>query len=135
MYNNYEKFKNDLESQLQSYQYSTDLYEMKKLNDTDEVENILILKNTIFIGTNRMQIKKLDGTIEKYNIERYYPVDERDEKIKELNKKVEELERRLNDEPTKHNKSNNRFNKSNANVDGDVEHESEAKCESISNNE
>ena len=82
-----------------------------------------------------MQIKKLDGTIEKYNIERYYPVDERDEKIKELNKKVEELERRLNDEPTKHIKSTTRGNKSDANDDGNVESESETECESVSNEE
>ena len=111
------------------------LLEVKKLNDTDEAENILIATDTIFIGTNRMQIKKLDGTIEKYNIEKYYPVDEKDEKIKELNKKVEELERKLNNEHTKHNVSTKKCNKPNANDDEHIEPESKAISESVPNEE
>ena len=90
-------------------------------NDTDEVENIFVMQNTIFLGTNKMQIKKLDGTIEKYSIEKYYPIDERDEKIKELNKKVEELERRLNNEPTKHVESITGGNQSSDNANEHVE--------------
>lgn len=135
MFNDYEKIKNDIQNQLNAYQLNNDLFDFKKLNDGDEVENILIMRNTVFIGNNRMQIKKLDGTIEKYNIEKYYPVDEKDEMIKQLNKKVEELERRLNDEPTKHIKSSTRINKSNANDDESIELNTETECESISNEE
>ena len=105
--------KDDIERQIQNCQNTqqpinniintnqpmNDMFELKILNDSDEVENIFINNNTIFLGNNRMQVKKLDGTIEKYNIEKYYPVDEKDEMIKKLNLKVEELERRLNDEP------------------------------------
>ena len=105
---------------------------MKKFKDTEEAENIFIMQNTIFMGTNKMQIKKLDGTIEKYNIEKYYPVDEKDEMIKELNKKVEELERRLNNEPTNNNEPTTRSNESNANASGDVESESKTNGESVS---
>ena len=83
------------------------LYEMKKLNENDEVENIAIFKDTIFIGEDRMQIKKLDGTIEKYQIKKVYPRDKKDDKIDELNKKIEELEMRLNE---------HRFNENNANT-------------------
>ena len=72
-------------------------YEMKKLNENDEVENIAIFKDTIFIGEDRLQIKKLDGTIEKYEIRKIYPRDKKDYKIDELNKKIEELEMRLNE--------------------------------------
>lgn len=108
------------------------MLEVKKLNDTDEVENILVTRDTIFIGTNRMQIKKLDGTIEKYNIEKYYPVDEKDEKIKELNKKVEELERKLNNEPTKSTNTTREFDKSNANDDGYVESKPKTNSKSVS---
>ena len=79
------------------------------------------MQNTIFIGTNKLQIKRLDGTIEKYNIEKYFPIDEKDEMIKTLNKKVEELERRLNNEPTKHDESIAECNESNVNANGDVE--------------
>lgn len=131
MYQDYEKMKNDLQNQLQSYQYTNELYDFKKLNDGDEVENILVMRNTIFVGNNKMQIKKLDGTIEKYNIEKYYPVDEKDEMIKALNKKVEELERRLNDEPTKHSNSNRKLNKSNDNDDEYVESDTKTNSESI----
>lgn len=113
-------------------QTPTDLYELKILNDGDEAENIFISSNTIFMGNNRMQIKKMDGTIEKYNVDKYYPIDEKDEKIKELNKKVEELERRLNNEYSKSNEPTREFNKSNANDDGNVESKSKTTSKSIS---
>lgn len=73
------------------------MYEVKKLNEKDEVENIAVFKDTIFIGEDRMQIKKLDGTVEKYDIKKTYPRDKKDDKIDELNKKIEELEERLNE--------------------------------------
>ena len=96
---------------------SDNLYEIKVLNDGDEVENILVGQNTLFLGTNRLQIKKTDGSIEKYNIEKTFPIDPKDKKIKELNQKVEELERRLNNEHTEFTRSTNEIDKPNANVD------------------
>lgn len=106
-------------------------YEMKKLNENDEVENIAIFKDTIFIGEDRLQIKKLDGTIEKYEIKKVYPRDKKDDKIDELTKKIQELEMRLN-EPTSINESVKNVNKSNADVNGDVEHKSKTTSKSIS---
>lgn len=85
--------KQELEDLIKSYSTRKDMYELKK--GEEEAENVFVMHNTIFLSPTKMQIKKLDGTIEKYNIEKYYPIDERDEKIKELNKKVEELERRI----------------------------------------
>ena len=85
-------------------QMQDNTYEMKKLNENDEVENIAIFKDTIFIGEDRLQIKKLDGTIEKYEIKKVYPRDKKDDKIDELTKKIQELEMKLN-EPTKSNES------------------------------
>ena len=73
------------------------LYEVKKLNEKDEVENIVVFKDTIFIGDDRLQIKKTDGTIEKYEITKVYPKDKNDEKIKNLTEKIKELEERLNE--------------------------------------
>lgn len=108
------------------------LLEVKKLNDGDEVENILVARDSLFLGTNRMQIKKMDGTIEKYKIEKYYPVDEKDKKIQELNSKVEELERKLNYEHTKSNNTTREFNKSDANDDEHVESKSKTNSKSIS---
>lgn len=141
------RMKDDIEKQLQSYQVQSqqpinnfintnhpinDSYEFKILNDGDEAENIYVNSNTVFMGNDRMQIKKLDGTIEKYNVEKYYPVDEKDEKIKELNMKVEELERRLNNEHTKSNVTTREFNKSDVNDDGNVESKSKTNSKSIS---
>ena len=130
MYQDYEKIKSELQNQLQSY-YSNELYDFKKLNEGDEAENILVMRNTVFLGNNKMQIKKIDGTIEKYNVEKYYPVDEKDEMIKKLNQKVEELERRLNDEPTKHTIANREFDKSSTNDNEYVEPNAKTNSEPI----
>jgi len=130
--NNLTRTKNELEELIRAYQTPLvkDSYILKKLNEGDEAENILITTDTIFIGSNRMQIKKLDGTIEKYTIEKYYPVDEKDMMIKELHKKVEELERKLNNESTEHIKSNGELNESNANDDGNAKSESKTNSKS-----
>ena len=108
------------------------LFELKKLNDNDEVENIAIFKDTIFIGEDRMQIKKLDGTIEKFEIKKTYPRDKKDDKIDELNKKIEELERRLNDEHTKSNEPIEDSNKSTTNDDRVIKSNTETTSKSVS---
>ena len=140
------RMKDDIEKQIQTCQShqqpinnfintnqpQNNLFELKKLNDGDEVENIFTNNDAIFIGNNRMQIKKLDGTIEKYNIEKYYPIDEKDEQIKLLNKKVEELERKLNNEHTKSNEPIRELDKSNDNANGNVELKSKTNGKSIS---
>lgn len=105
-------------------QVQDNTYEMKKLNESDEVENIAIFKDTIFLGEDRLQIKKLDGTVEKYEIKKVYPRDKKDDKIDELNKKIEELERRLTNEHSKSNEPIERSNESNANANGVVESKS-----------
>ena len=120
--------KDELENLIHNYQASpinnfintgvqTDLWDMKKLNEGEEAENILISRDTVFLGTEKLQIKKIDGTIEKYDIQKYYPIDEKDEMIKNLERKVEELERRLEDEPTKHSESTTGGDKSTTNDD------------------
>ena len=128
------KTKDELDNLIKNYQMTSPVntfiststsnsYEMKKLNDGEEAENILIGTDTIFMGNGKLQIKKLDGTLEKYHIEKYYPVDEKDEMIKTLHAKVEELERRLNDEHTEPTKSTSKRNKSTSNDDVSIESE------------
>ncbi len=78
---------------------NTNMYELKKLNDNDEVENIGILSDTIFLGTSKMQIKKMDGTIEKYNIVKYYPIDPKDQKINQLEEEIKKLKEMMANEP------------------------------------
>lgn len=77
---------------------NVNMYELKKLNDNDEVENIGILSDTIFIGINKMQIKKMDGTIEKYNIVKYYPIDPKDQKINQLEEEIKKLKEMIGNE-------------------------------------
>lgn len=89
---------NFINSQPQNQQ-NTNTYELKKLNDNDEVENIGILADTIFIGASKMQIKKMDGTIEKYNIVKYYPVDPKDQKINQLEEEIRKLKEMIENEP------------------------------------
>ena len=94
---------NNIINAQQPPQNNSSMYLMKVLNDNDEAENIFVDENTIFIGTDKMQIKKLDGTIEKYEIKRYYPVDVKDQKIEELtlhlieqNEKIDQLTQEIN---------------------------------------
>lgn len=89
---------NFINSQPQNQQ-NTNMYELKKLNDNDEVENIGILSDTIFLGTTKMQIKKMDGTIEKYNIVKYYPIDPKDQKINQLEEEIRKLKEMIGNEP------------------------------------
>ena len=111
-------------------QVQDNTYEMKKLNENDEVENIAIFKDTIFIGEDRMQIKKLDGTIEKFELKKVYPRDKKDDKIDELNKKIEELERKLINEHTEYIKPIKDGDKSDVNADGVVKSKSKTTSKS-----
>ena len=108
---------NNIINTQQPSQNNNSMYVVKVLNESDEVENIFIDENTIFIGSGKMQIKRLDGSIEKYEIKKYYPIDIKDQKIEELTnkinekdkqiddliKKMEDIERRINNEPSKSN--------------------------------
>lgn len=78
---------------------NANLYELKKLNENDEAENIGIFTDTIFIGNDKMQIKKMDGTIEKFNITKYYPVDPKDQKISQLEDEIKKLKEMISNEP------------------------------------
>jgi len=81
---------------------STSDTEIKYLSKNDDVNNIIIMKKTVFIDeyNNKIMIKELDGTISKsYDI--IVPKDEKDLKIEELENKVKELEEKINDKYSK----------------------------------
>ena len=81
---------------------STNDTEIKYLSKNDDVNNIIIMKKTVFIDeyNNKIMIKELDGTISKsYDI--IIPKDEKDLKIEELENKIKELEEKINDKYTK----------------------------------
>ena len=93
-----------------------DLIEWRILNENEEVDNLYVQNDTLFISDNLMVKKRVDGTLEKWEIKKVYPIDKKDEKINELTKKIEELERRLNDEHSKPIKATNDSIKSNGDV-------------------
>ena len=81
---------------------STNDTEIKYLSKNDDVNNIIIMKKTVFIDeyNNKIMIKELDGTISKsYDI--IVPKDEKDLKIEELENKRKELEEKINDKYSK----------------------------------
>ena len=109
-----------------------DLIEWRILNENEEVDNLYVANKTLFINDNMMILKGVDGSLEKWNIVKTYPIDPKDEKIKELNKKLEELERRLNNEYAKSNEPVREVNKSISNDDEYVEPKPKTNSKSIS---
>ena len=110
---------------------SKDMVEWRILNENEEVDNLYVPNNTLFIGDDLMIKKSVDGTLEKWNIKKVYPIDKKDEKINMLEEKIKELEARLN-EPTKSNEPIRECDKSNVNVDGNVESKPKTTSKSVS---
>lgn len=110
--------------QSQVYTPSKDLIEWRILNENEEVDNLYVQNKTLFISDNLMVLKGVDGSLEKWEIKKIYPIDKKDLKINELEEKIKELEGRLN-ESTESNGSTRKRNKSNADDDVDVESKSE----------
>jgi hypothetical protein len=101
-----------------------EMIEWRILNENEEVDNLYVQNKTLFINDNLMVLKGIDGSLEKWEVKKVYPIDKKDAKINELEEKIKELEMRLN-EPTKPNITNRKRIKSNADDDVDVESESE----------
>lgn len=131
MYNDLIRQKEQLEGLLSSLQNplnnvkpSKDLIEWRILNENEEVDNLYVQNKTLFISDNLMVLKGVDGSLEKWEVKKIYPIDKKDLKINELEEKIKELEERLN-EPTKSNSSTRKCNKSVANDVIDSKSESE----------
>ena len=106
--------------QTQVYTSPRDLIEWRILNENEEVDNLYVQNKTLFISDNLMVLKGVDGSLEKWEIKKVYPIDKKDLKISELEEKIKELEERLN-EPTEPNGTTRKRNKPNANDDVNVE--------------
>jgi hypothetical protein len=115
---------NSLQNPLNNVKPSKDLIEWRILNENEEVDNLYVQNKTLFISDNLMVLKGVDGSLEKWEIKKVYPIDKKDLKINELEEKIKELEERLN-EPTKSNSSTRKCNKSVANDVIDSKSESE----------
>ena len=103
---------------------SRDLIEWRILNENEEVDNLYVQNKTLFINDNLMVLKGVDGSLEKWEVKKIYPIDKKDMKINELEEKIKELEMKLN-EPTKSNSTTRKCNKSSTDDDVIVESEPE----------
>ncbi len=113
---------------------SKDLIEWRILNENEEVDNLYVSNKTLFINDNLMVLKGVDGSLEKWEIKKIYPIDKKDKKINELEEKIKELEMKLN-EPTKPSNATRKRIQSYANDDGNVESKPETNGECISGEE
>ena len=120
MYPNYidklNRQKEEIENMIRSYQQMTpvnnyintnqtpskDLIEWRILNENEEVDNLYVSNKTLFINDNLMVLKGVDGSLEKWEVKKIYPVDKKDTKIAELEDEIKKLKEVLNE----HTKSN-----------------------------
>lgn len=114
---------------------SKDLIEWRILNENEEVDNLYVNNKTLFVGANMMVLKGVDGSLEKWEIKKIYPIDEKDKKINALEEEIKKLKEMINNEHAKSTSTTSKRIKSNANVDGDANRESETNSESVSNEE
>ena len=113
-------------------QINKDFVEWRILNENEEVDNLYVSNNTLFINDDIMILKGVDGSLQKWSVKKTYPIDKKDEKINELTLKIEELERRLNDEHSKSNKPVGEFKQSNGNDDGIIKSDTKTNGKSVS---
>ena len=144
------RYKDEIENMIRSYQNqpnqqnpinnfintnqtsSKDLIEWRILNENEEVDNLYVQNKTLFINDNLMVLKGVDGSLEKWEIKKIYPIDKKDEKINELTLKIEELERRLNNEHKQSNITVREFEQSNTTTNVDIESKSKTNGKPIS---
>ena len=108
-----------------------DLIEWRILNENEEVDNLYVANKTLFINENMMVLKGVDGSLEKWKINKIYPIDKKDEKINQLEEEIKKLKEVIN-EHTKPIESIRECNESNDNVDGNVESKSKTSSKSVS---
>ena len=108
-----------------------DLIEWRILNENEEVDNLYVKNKTLFINDNLMVLKDVNGGLQKWKVQKIFPIDKKDEKISQLEDEIKKLKEVLN-EYTKSNESTSKRNKSTTNDDGDANRKSETSSESVS---
>lgn len=109
-----------------------DLIEWRILNETEEVDNLYVQNKTLFINDNTMVLKGVDGSLEKWQVKKIYPIDKKDEKINALEEEIKKLKEVINNESTKPIITNEECIESNGNVIRNVESKSKTTSKSIS---
>lgn len=109
-----------------------DLIEWRILNENEEVDNLYVSNKTLFINDNLMVLKGVDGSLEKWEVKKIYPIDKKDEKINALEEEIKKLKEVISNEHTKFNGSVREFKQSNELVDVNVESKPKTNGKSIS---
>lgn len=98
-----------------------DLIEWRILNENEEVDNLYVQNKTLFINDKLMVLKGVDGSLEKWEVKKIYPVDKKDEKINQLEEEIKKLKEMMNNEHTKSNSPTREIKQSYGNDDVNVE--------------
>lgn len=85
---------------------SNNLIEWRILNENEEVDNLYVSNKTLFVNDRLMVLKGVDGSLEKWEVKKIYPVDKKDEKINQLEEEIKKLKEVINEhtkfsEPTR----------------------------------
>lgn len=84
---------------------SKDLIEWRILNENEEVDNLYVQNKTLFINDSMMILKGVDGSLEKWEVKKIYPIDKKDIKINELEEEIKKLKEMMDSESTKSDES------------------------------
>ncbi|MBR4486075.1 hypothetical protein IKS57_01725 [bacterium] len=108
------------------------LIEWRILNENEEVDNLYVSNKTLFINDNLMVLKGVDGSLEKWEVKKIYPIDKKDEKINELQEEVRKLKEMIGNEHTKSNEPTREFKQPTSTNDEYIEPKSKTNGKSIS---
>ena len=111
---------------------SKDLIEWRVLNENEEVDNLYVSNKTLFINDNLMVLKGVDGSLEKWEIKKIYPIDKKDEKINALEEEIKKLKEMIGSEHTKSNEPIKNVEQSNDDANINVDRKSKTDSKSIS---
>ena len=109
-----------------------DVVEWRVLNENEEVDNLYVSNKTFFINDNMAVLKGVDGSLEKWEVKKIYPIDKKDEKINALEEEIKKLKEMINNEHSESNSTTRECKQSNVDVDRDVESKSKTSSKSIS---
>ena len=109
-----------------------DLIEWRILNENEEVDNLYVSNKTLFINDNLMVLKGVDGSLEKWQVKKIYPIDKKDEKINQLEDEIKKLKEMINNEHNKSNESTREFKQSTSIDDVNVESKPKATSKQFS---
>ena len=111
---------------------SKDLIEWRILNENEEVDNLYVANKTLFINDNLMVLKGVDGSLEKWEVKKIYPIDKKDEKINQLEEEIKSLKEMISNEHSKSSEPIRESNKSNGIDDVNVKSKPKTTNKSIS---